>query len=120
MPLYDYQCAKCGSVFEVEHAMSAKPKPKCPQCGSTQTAKVFSPAGVQFKGGGFYVTDSRGSAGNSAGTSKDITSAKGSGAGGTTAGSDNTAGTSPAPPATGAGEPAKPAQDTTTSGPTAS
>lgn len=77
MPLYDYQCSACGTVFEVEHAMSAKPQPKCPQCGSAKTEKVFSPAGVQFKGGGFYVTDSRGSAGNSAGTSKDITPVKG-------------------------------------------
>jgi putative FmdB family regulatory protein len=59
MPQYDYQCSQCGTVFEVEHGMAEKPKVKCPQCGSTRTAKVFNPAGVQFKGSGFYVTDSR-------------------------------------------------------------
>lgn len=63
MPLYDYQCSACGSVFEAEHAMSARPKLKCNACGSTRTSKLFNAAGVQFRGSGFYVTDSRGSGG---------------------------------------------------------
>jgi len=58
MPLYDYQCEKCGVNFEHEHAMSFTGKVKCPACGSVRTTKVFSPAGVHFKGSGFYVTDS--------------------------------------------------------------
>jgi putative FmdB family regulatory protein len=59
MPHYDYQCNACGAVFEVEHPMGAKPRIKCPNCGSARTARQFSAAGVQFKGSGFYVTDSR-------------------------------------------------------------
>lgn len=58
MPAYDYQCEKCGSIFETEHAMTFSGKVKCPQCGSVRTAKVFQAAGIQFKGSGFYVTDS--------------------------------------------------------------
>jgi putative FmdB family regulatory protein len=59
MPLYDFQCEKCGAEFEVERALSATGPEKCPQCGSTKTAKVFSAAGIVFKGSGFYVTDSK-------------------------------------------------------------
>lgn len=65
MPLYDYQCAACGQVFETEHSMSARPKLKCPACGSLRTGKLFNAAGVQFKGSGFYVTDSRSTTGGS-------------------------------------------------------
>lgn len=43
--------------------MSARPKVKCAACGSLRTAKLFNAAGVQFKGSGFYVTDSRGKPG---------------------------------------------------------
>ncbi len=59
MPLYDYQCAACGTVFEVEHAMGARPRLKCAACGSTRVNKLFNAAGVHFTGSGFYVTDSR-------------------------------------------------------------
>ncbi|MBN2081434.1 zinc ribbon domain-containing protein [bacterium] len=58
MPEYDYQCEKCETVFVTEHPMSFSGKVKCPACGSTKTTKVFHPAGVVFKGSGFYVTDS--------------------------------------------------------------
>ena len=75
MPLYDYQCEKCGNCFENEHAMSFTGKVKCPACGSVRTTKVFHAAGVHFKGSGFYVTDSTNSRGaaNSNETVKDIT-----------------------------------------------
>jgi putative FmdB family regulatory protein len=78
MAVYDYQCAACGAEFEVELPMSigAKPRVKCPACGSTRTAKLFGAAGVQFKGSGFYVTDSRTSDQKSTGGGKDITPAK--------------------------------------------
>jgi putative FmdB family regulatory protein len=59
MPLYDYQCAACETVFEAEHGMAERPKLRCPKCRSTRVSKVFNAASVQFKTGGFYVTDSR-------------------------------------------------------------
>lgn len=60
MPWYDYQCEKCGAVFEVQRAMGEDGKVKCHVCGSTRTTKIYSAAPVVFKGSGFYVTDSGG------------------------------------------------------------
>ena len=59
MPWYDYQCEKCGAVFEVQHAMGEESRVKCKHCGSAQTVKIYGATGVLFKGSGFYVTDSR-------------------------------------------------------------
>ncbi len=61
MARYDYQCTQCGTVFEVEHPMSARPSIQCPECGSA-AEKVFEASGIQFKGSGFYNTDQRSSA----------------------------------------------------------
>lgn len=59
MPTYDYQCSKCGNVFEVFHGMSETPKVKCTQRGCTGRAKrlIGGGAGLIFKGSGFYITD---------------------------------------------------------------
>ena len=56
MPIYEYQCAKCGKTFEVIQKMSDKPLKKHEQCGGALT-KLISAAGFQFKGTGWYVTD---------------------------------------------------------------
>lgn len=56
MPIYEYQCAKCGKKFEVIQKMSDKPLKKHEQCGGTLT-KLISASGFQFKGTGWYVTD---------------------------------------------------------------
>lgn len=58
MAVYDYECENCGAKFEIERPMGFSGRVKCPKCGSTRTAKIFAPAGVVFKGPGFYVTDS--------------------------------------------------------------
>ena len=60
MPVYDYQCDKCEATFEVERPIGFSGRVKCTSCGSMRTSKVFAPAGVVFKGSGFYVTDSAG------------------------------------------------------------
>lgn len=59
MPLYDYQCRACSKVTEVRHGFREAYDGTCPECGSDQLARVFNPAGIVFKGSGFYVTDSR-------------------------------------------------------------
>jgi putative FmdB family regulatory protein len=59
VPLYDYKCEACGAEFEVERPLIAKGAVKC-ACGSSKTSKVFSAAGIVFKGSGFHVTDYRG------------------------------------------------------------
>ncbi len=58
MPLYDYQCRKCNEVTEVRHGFKESFEGVCPACGG-EMARVFNPAGIVFKGSGFYITDSR-------------------------------------------------------------
>jgi putative FmdB family regulatory protein len=71
MPIYEYQCAKCGKTIEVIQKMSDKPLKKHDQCGGALT-KLISAAGFQFKGTGWYVTDyARKSSGEGKETSTD-------------------------------------------------
>jgi len=56
MPLYEYQCKKCGHRFEKIVKFSDKPLKKCPECGGVVEQTISAPA-VQFKGSGWYVTD---------------------------------------------------------------
>jgi putative FmdB family regulatory protein len=56
MPLYEYECKKCGHRFEKILKFSDKPMKKCPDCGGA-VEQLISAATVQFKGGGWYVTD---------------------------------------------------------------
>lgn len=58
MPLYDYRCRACSKVTEVRHGFREAHQAACPECGG-ELARVFSPAGIVFKGSGFYLTDSR-------------------------------------------------------------
>ena len=58
MARYDYKCTSCGTVFEVEHPMSERPKVTCPECGAP-AERVFSASGIHFEGHGFYNTDQR-------------------------------------------------------------
>ncbi len=58
MPTYSYECANCGHVFDVFHAMSASPRPACESCGARRCKKMIGTgAGIIFKGSGFYETD---------------------------------------------------------------
>ena len=56
MPLYEYQCTKCGHRFEQIQKFSDPPAKKCPECGGKVEQLLSAPA-VQFKGSGWYVTD---------------------------------------------------------------
>jgi putative FmdB family regulatory protein len=58
VPTYDYQCRSCGAVTEVIHAMTEDGPTVCEQCGGV-LRRVLYPAGIIFKGSGFYRTDSR-------------------------------------------------------------
>ena len=60
MPTYDYQCRSCGAVTEVIHPMREDGPSVCEVCGG-QLRRVLFPAGIIFKGPGFYRTDSRAS-----------------------------------------------------------
>ncbi len=56
MPLYEYQCQKCGHRFERIQRFSDPLVKKCPECGGKVEQMISAPA-VQFKGSGWYVTD---------------------------------------------------------------
>jgi len=56
MPLYEYECKKCGHRFEKILKFSDKPMKKCPDCGGAVEQLISAPT-VQFKGAGWYVTD---------------------------------------------------------------
>lgn len=60
MPTYQYVCTECGEPLEVVQKFSDDALTECPAC-TGRLRKVFSAAGIIFKGSGFYRTDSRGS-----------------------------------------------------------
>ena len=60
MPIYEYECLKCGHNLEVMQKVSDEPLTKCPKCKAHKLEKLLSAPAFQFKGSGWYVTDYRG------------------------------------------------------------
>lgn len=56
MPLYEYQCDKCGKVVEAIQKFSDDPLTKCEECGG-ELKKLISKSSFALKGKGWYVTD---------------------------------------------------------------
>jgi putative FmdB family regulatory protein len=56
VPLYEYECQKCGRRTEKIEKVSGPHLKKCPHCGGP-VERLLSPPAVQFKGTGWYVTD---------------------------------------------------------------
>ncbi len=77
MPTYEYLCKTCGHRFETWQKMTDDPLTTCPDCGAA-IRRVLFPAGVVFKGSGFYKTDHRDSA-SAAASAKDEPTAGGDG-----------------------------------------
>lgn len=59
MPTYQYLCESCGHRFDIFQHFADSPLTTCPNC-SGPIHRVLFPAGIVFKGSGFYKTDSRG------------------------------------------------------------
>lgn len=58
MPTYDYKCDNCKNTFELFQSIKEDPITLCPECGLNTLKKMISmPAGLIFKGSGFYLTD---------------------------------------------------------------
>lgn len=55
MPIYEYQCDKCGDVFEVIQKFSDAPLMKHEKCGG-KVEKLISRSGFQLKGGGWFAS----------------------------------------------------------------
>ncbi len=77
MPLYEYECVKCGHRFEKIESASASTTKKCPKCSAKAERLLAAPA-IQFKGSGWYVTDyaGKGSGSSAAESSADGGAAK--------------------------------------------
>ena len=60
MPIYEYQCDKCGHRFELMQRMSDAPPSECPECGNNGVKKLISKVGFKLKGTGWYETDFKG------------------------------------------------------------
>ena len=56
MPIYEYECTKCGKVEEAFQRFSDKPLSKCRHC-SGKLHKLVSQSSFHLKGSGWYVTD---------------------------------------------------------------
>lgn len=56
MPIYEYECTKCGSIEEAWQKFSDKPLKTCKHC-SGKLHKIVSQSSFHLKGTGWYVTD---------------------------------------------------------------
>ena len=56
MPIYEYQCTKCGEVFEAFQKITDEPLTNCKFCNS-KVEKLISQSSFQLKGSGWYLTD---------------------------------------------------------------
>jgi putative FmdB family regulatory protein len=95
MPTYEYECTSCGRHIEVFQRFSEDALTTCEACGGT-LRKVFYPAGIVFKGSGFYATDSRKSSSPSSTSSakKDDVSSSSKSDGGSASSSSSSSGDS--------------------------
>jgi putative FmdB family regulatory protein len=59
MPTYEYYCEACNKRFDAFQKFSDAPLTACPH-GHPSVRRVFTPAGIIFKGSGWYSTDSKG------------------------------------------------------------
>ena len=56
MPIYEYECTKCGKLEEALQHFSDKPLTKCRSCAG-KLQKLISQTTFHLKGTGWYVTD---------------------------------------------------------------
>ena len=56
MPIYEYECTKCGRIEEAWQKFSDKPLKACEHC-SGKLHRLISQSAFHLKGTGWYVTD---------------------------------------------------------------
>lgn len=93
MPTYEYACRQCGEHLEVVQSFRDDPLDTCGVCGGT-LRKVFSAAGIIFKGSGYYVTDTRSAQHAASSPSSNGTKGEAGGASGEAGGSSGASGES--------------------------
>jgi len=55
VPIYEYQCAKCGKIFEALQKFSDAPLKRHKECGGS-VKRLVSQSSFQLKGGGWYAS----------------------------------------------------------------
>jgi len=85
MPIYEYQCPKCG-VFEVTQRITESALKRCPTC-KAKVERILSRTSFVLKGSGWYATDYA-RAGSKTESSTDSTAGNG-GANGSSSTSDS-------------------------------
>ncbi len=88
MPTYEYACRSCGEHLEVVQSFKDDALTECPSCQG-ELRKVFSAAGLIFKGSGWHVKDY---ASSSSKTAPSTTADGGSSSDGATTGSGSSDG----------------------------
>ena len=56
MPIYEYECEKCGHQTEIMQRFSDPPLSTCEQCHGPMK-RLISQSAFHLKGSGWYVTD---------------------------------------------------------------
>jgi putative FmdB family regulatory protein len=74
MPIYEYECTKCGKMTEAIQRFSDPPLSACTHCRG-ELHKLISMSTFHLKGSGWYVTDYAGK-NQSAGASKNSEATK--------------------------------------------
>ncbi len=73
MPIYEYECPKCG-VFEVVQKATDKPLKANPECAAKdcprKAKRILSASAFHLKGTGWYKTDYASSSSSSSSTAK--------------------------------------------------
>lgn len=58
MPIYEYECKKCGSILEAFRKINDPPLKKCESNGCKgKLRRIMSNSSFVLKGSGWYVTD---------------------------------------------------------------
>ena len=57
MPIYEYECQKCGHTLEALQRFADKPLRECPECGKHQLKRLVSAPMFRLAGSGWYETD---------------------------------------------------------------
>ena len=79
MPIYEYECEKCGYQFEREQRMADAPIKTCPKCKSRRVNKLISRSSFVLKGGGWYADGYADSSGDKKSSDSDSSSTESSG-----------------------------------------
>jgi putative FmdB family regulatory protein len=50
MPIYEYECTKCGNRFEQLEETTSPPRAACPKCGAKAKRLISGGAAILMKG----------------------------------------------------------------------